>query len=231
MLFQIKGVSIVETEIKEVSESKALLTEAVTLAAQYETYKVYDNLTLTAADSDLTLIKKKIAAIEKARIEISRSMEATKQLVMKPYVDATTCLEKSRLVINKEMTTYRTEQERIRQEQERKLQEAARREEERKRKELEERAKKAEASGKAEKAEELRAKAGEVYVPTPVIQSSVAETKNKPRKVWKYRVTDLKLVPDEYKMIDDVKTGAVVRATKGTLAIPGIEIFSEDSKF
>jgi len=48
-------------------------------------------------------------------------------------------------------------------------------------------------------------------------------------KIWKFEVVDKALVPEDYKQVDMVKVGSVVRATKGTIAIPGIRIFSEDT--
>jgi len=36
------------------------------------------------------------------------------------------------------------------------------------------------------------------------------------------------LIPREYLIPDEVKIGGVVRATKGSIQIPGIEIYSED---
>jgi len=46
--------------------------------------------------------------------------------------------------------------------------------------------------------------------------------------VWKWEVEDKSLVPQDYLVIDATKVGQVVRASKGSVAIPGIRIFSED---
>jgi hypothetical protein len=43
------------------------------------------------------------------------------------------------------------------------------------------------------------------------------------RKVWRFRVVDPAQVPDEYKVVDERKIGAVVKA--GIRNIPGVEIF------
>lgn len=48
-------------------------------------------------------------------------------------------------------------------------------------------------------------------------------------KIWKFEVIDKALVPEDYKQIDMVKVGAVVRASKGGVSIPGIRIFSEET--
>ena len=67
----------------------------------------------------------------------------------------------------------------------------------------------------------------------PAIVIPQTETKvegiSKLRKVWKFRVTDASKVPDQYKKVDEVRLGQVVRATKGTMEIAGVEIYSEDT--
>ncbi len=47
--------------------------------------------------------------------------------------------------------------------------------------------------------------------------------------IWKFEVVDFALLPDQYKMADEVKIGKVVRATKGTVAIPGVKMWPESS--
>ena len=47
------------------------------------------------------------------------------------------------------------------------------------------------------------------------------------RKIPKWRLIDKGLVPSEYLTIDTVKIGAVVRAAKGEIKIPGIEVYFE----
>lgn len=208
-----------------------LIEEAGKLAQQYQIYDVKDNASLVAADQDLTAIKKQRTSIEEARLKISRKLTETADAVMKPYKDAILVLDKVRANINSEISTYKTEQEKIRQEQEAKLREIARKEEEKQRKALEARAQKAAEKGNAEKAAELAEKAKEVHVAAPVVLSEVAETKNKPRQVWKYRITAINEVPREYMIANDTMLGSVARATKGILLIPGVEFYSEDSKF
>lgn len=45
------------------------------------------------------------------------------------------------------------------------------------------------------------------------------------REVWSFEITDPAQVPDEYKVIDEKKIGAVVKA--GVRSIPGVHIFAE----
>jgi hypothetical protein len=44
------------------------------------------------------------------------------------------------------------------------------------------------------------------------------------RDKFEFVIKDPSLVPDEYKCIDEKKIGAVVRASKGTIVIPGVEV-------
>ena len=50
------------------------------------------------------------------------------------------------------------------------------------------------------------------------------------RDVWKFRVVNAALVPNDYKVIDEVKISGVVRATKGTLQIPGIKMSQREGR-
>ena len=86
-----------------------------------------------------------------------------------------------------------------------------------------------EKAGKNEEAEALVE--APVVAPAIVIPQTTTKVEgiSKLRKLWKFRVMDASLVPNDYKVVDEVKLGQVVRATKGTLRIPGVEIYSEDT--
>jgi hypothetical protein len=47
------------------------------------------------------------------------------------------------------------------------------------------------------------------------------------RTVWKFKITNASKVPDQYKIVDEVKVGQVVRALKKQTNIPGIEVYEE----
>lgn len=47
------------------------------------------------------------------------------------------------------------------------------------------------------------------------------------KKVWRFRITDFDALPNEYKVANDTKIGAVVRALKSDTKIPGVEAFEE----
>lgn len=76
------------------------------------------------------------------------------------------------------------------------------------------------------KAENFQSKAAQVvapkveaYIPPVVGQSS--------RTVWKAKIVNVKLVPDEYKVVDTAMLDKIAQATKGQAPIPGVEFYSE----
>jgi hypothetical protein len=112
-------------------------------------------------------------------------------------------------------------------------------------KRLRDEAEEAAAAGRAEEAAKLEAKAAKVVEKADVkaaqLQDRAAATvapviaSNRPvvagissRQVWKHRVTQPSLVPDEYKLIDDAKLGAYGRAMKQDAKVPGVEFYPED---
>ncbi|MCK4646641.1 MAG: hypothetical protein KAU46_10340 [Candidatus Aminicenantes bacterium] len=128
----------------------------------------------------------------------------------------------------------------------RKIEEEIRaREEEKARKIEEERLKKEEAfekaaaaekAGDTEKAAEELEKAEaseeeeEMLSLEPKFKAKAPETKGTSiKKIWKYRVKNLKLVPREWLKLDEAKTGMAVRSSQGQVEIPGIETYSVDS--
>jgi hypothetical protein len=83
---------------------------------------------------------------------------------------------------------------------------------------LEVKAVKAEEKGKFDKAEEIRSTV--VQVDAPKVDGISYTT------VWKYEITDEKAIPREYLMVNEKAISGVVKATKGSLSIPGVRIFS-----
>lgn len=135
-------------------------------------------------------------------------------------------VEEAERIVKGKAGTYLAEKERRRREDEAKLREAALKQEEERRQEA---ALALEKAGKNKEAEALI----EQPVEVPAVVIPKTETKvegiSKLRKVWKFRVTNAAMVPANYMKVDEVKLGQVVRATKGTLEIPGVEVYSEDT--
>ena len=201
----------IEAKTKDIVAQAELLE--VTTDEQYETVGGFLK-GIVALKKDISSTFDPIAKIQHAA---HRETLVQKKRRMGPVEDA------ERIVRGK-VGTYLDEKERRRREAEKKLQEQARKDEEKRK--LDE-ALALEEEGKTEEAEaviEEPVEAPAVVVPdtTPKVEGI-----SKPRKVWKFRIKDAAQVPAQYMKVDEVKLGGVVRATKGTLKIPGVEIYSE----
>ena len=126
-------------------------------------------------------------------------------------------------ILKTQIKSYIDEVERVRREEERRLQEIARKEEEERR--LAE-ALQAEAEGNKEEAEAILEEPA--YIPMPTVKADIPKVDNRLfRKVWKFKIVDIKKIPIQYLMPDMVKIGGVVRAMKDKTDIPGIQIYEE----
>ena len=133
-------------------------------------------------------------------------------------------LQKAEGIVKAKIREYHLEQERIRKEEEAKLHlEAKKAEEER----LLRMAVEAEQSGEKEEAEMILSSS--VVAPVITIPSQTNGNGISYREVWKFRITNPDFVPDKYKIIDERKVGAVVRALKDKTNIPGIEVYCDKS--
>lgn len=124
--------------------------------------------------------------------------------------------------IKGKMAAYDAKQERIRREEEARLQRVAHRQAEEAA--LREAAA-AEAAGDSEAAEAIMSEP--VAAPPVILPSSTPRTGVTFREVWKFRITDERLIPRQYLMPDAKKIGGVVRAMRDGTQIPGIEVYSE----
>lgn len=187
---------------------------------------VYDNKTLSTANDFLLSIKqlrKEIADTFNPIIE--KAHKAHKEAVnqKKRYEEP---LKEAEKTIKLQIASYMDEQRRIQREAEEK---ARREEEERQKKETEilERAKKYEDAGMKEEAEQIK---NDIPLPKPMEIPSTPELEGiSISRIWKWRVVDKNLIPREYLIVDSAKITSLVKATKGQIKIPGIEIYPEDS--
>lgn len=76
------------------------------------------------------------------------------------------------------------------------------------------------------KAEAIQSKAAQVVAPKvePYIPPIVGQHTS---IIWKARVVDAKLVPNEYKIVDESMLNKFAKATKGKVPVPGVEFYSE----
>ena len=129
-------------------------------------------------------------------------------------------------VIKRAMLSWQQKKEQERRAEEARLVEIQRKEAEK----LAEKARKAEEAGKTEKAEELRQQAQEKELYVPIVAPKVEKVNGISTKtIWKFEIVDESIIPREYLQPNMEKIGAVARATKGTLTIIGIKIYSEET--
>lgn len=138
-------------------------------------------------------------------------------------------LEKASGIIKKRVLAWDSEQQRLREEEERRLREEARKLEEEERLRL---AQEAEEDGASEEmVEEILTQPVRVPYPIP----SLPEPRAPSPKVkgvastttYGFRIVNPSAVPREYWCIDEQKIGRVVRAMRGQITIPGVEVTVE----
>lgn len=135
-------------------------------------------------------------------------------------------IDRAEQIIKKEITLFDDEQERIRRERQAKLQAEA---DEKARKERERLEKRAAGLKTLEKKEEALRAAEEVVAPVVHVEPEIEKTEGEARQtVWKARIVDVDKIPREYMIPNEKAINAVARSTKGQIAIPGVEIYSEN---
>lgn len=159
-----------------------------------------------------------LAEIEKARKTITRPIDEAKKNVMTIFNNLT---HKPELVEAEAKTLLRDWQKECKKRDD-EATAAANAEAERERQRL---LKRADNVKTPEKALSLRRQAELITAPVIVSEKidGVQFAEN-----WTYRVIDEAMIPREYLIIDTKKINAIVKATKGSLIIPGLEIYADD---
>ena len=211
---------MIETALKKFE------TEVVGFPEQAKLIIVHDSQTLEQANEFYNVVKAMMKEIKGFFKPLKiKAKEAHQGLVDKER-ELLDPLEQAANITKPQISSYLDELDRLRREADEKV-----REEERKRERLKEEKLKAaiaaQSSGDLEKVEEIineEIPAAKPFIPVP---SSPKLEGMSIREIWKYRVINIKLVPLPYLMINSVKVGSLVRATKGKVRIPGIETYSE----
>lgn len=135
-------------------------------------------------------------------------------------------IDEAERIVKGRIADYISEQRRIAAAEQQRLQAEADAKAEAERK----RAMAAAAKLKTETLREERIEQAETIV-APVVHVAVAvpETKLAMIVSYGYEIQDEAKVPREYLCVDDRKIGAVVRASKGSIAIPGVRIIRRES--
>lgn len=226
-------------------ESEVMLTNA-------EVVKITNQPQYDSAGELLKAVKGKMKWLESERKKITTPLDTAKKAVQALFGKPKETLQQAESILKQGRLTYEQEQEVIRLALEEKLRKQAEVEENRKRKALEEQAQRQEekaaelrrqaeeANAKEraileekarladEKAEARREKKEEVYVPAPVVASTVQKTKGICTKDnWECKVEDEKVVPREWLIVNEKALTAFAKSTKGTVKIPGVRFYNK----
>ena len=159
------------------------------------------------------------APLKQAAAEAHKRIVAAEKKFLDPLENAEDTLKRICL-------DWRTSEEKKRREEERRLQAEA---DERARKEREKLEKRAASVKTEEKKAELLERAAEIAAPVIAIPVQAVSEGSSFRKVWKARIVDEKAVPREWMVVNEKAIQAHARNTKGSVAIPGVEFYAEES--
>jgi hypothetical protein len=205
-------------------QAQAMAKSAEIMVKDYQGLVVTNNDQNKEAGAARVKIMAKVKELNETRKSMTGPLDDAKSRIMDFFRTPIERLEAARKNIDQAMNRFMIDEEAKRQQEQLKAEEAARKEAEK----LQERAAKAAAAGKTDKAEALAQQAEEKKAVTPIVESKVDKVAGMTQKIiWKYRIINADIIPRSYWMIDETKIGATVRSTKGTLLIPGIEIYPE----
>lgn len=208
----------------------ALVDEIKSELSGITTYQIDTPTTLMRAQEDLKIVKGRAKAVADMRVSITRPLDERRKAVMDFFREAETIVTDVEAVIKKSILSYQQEQERKRRQEEDRLRAEARAKEEAERKRLADEAAKAASIGDVKKAAQLVKQQSQVAFAAPKVPTVEAKVEGvSTRRVWKFRVTDFKALPDDYKQPNEKLLGEVARATRGEVKIPGVEFYAEES--
>lgn len=177
-----------------------------------------------AAAEFLKAVKAKAKELDTKRKSLTAPLDESKRRIMDLFKGPLEFCHNTEWDVKNRISTYLRAEQKKRDDEQRRIDEQRRKEHAK----LEKRADKAEEKGQTAKAEELRDQADTV-AGTPVTVAAPQKVSGvSVKKVWKFRIVDEQKIPREYMIPNEKMIGEVARATKGTLAIPGVEIYSED---
>ncbi len=208
-----------EIQVDHGAESLQVLTYA-------QAYRIDSPARYEESGLELGKVKARIKQLDAERMEMTRPLDESKKKIMDKYRPFLENLDKAKLALESEIRRYAAEQERIRREEQRRVEEAARKEQQRLQALAQAKADKAAAAGKAEKAQEILENVR--HVPVAIVQTIVPKVAGMSmREVWKFRITDPKLIPREYLLVNETMLGKLATATRGAVTVPGVEFCTE----
>lgn len=218
------------------TEIQVQIAETKVMSDGYNNYAIETAEKYQGAADDLRKIKSRTKELDETRKSLTRPIEESKKRIIALFKEPLDYLKRAEDAVKRAMVGWQNEQEKIRQAEQARLADIQRQEAEKLRLEAAKEAARVEklktAAAKANaaaKAEELKAKAEAVAAIEPVVESNVEDVAGiSTKKVWKFKIVDLNKIPRKYMIPDEKYIGQIVRASKGTETIEGIEIYSEN---
>lgn len=175
----------------------------------------------------LRRIKTHAKDLNEKRLEITRPIDESKARIMAMFRPIEDKLKNAENIIKRGILSWEAKIAEENRRQQEIANRAAKEAEERARAALVVKAETAIAEGKPELAVAYVEKAEAVIVaPVNVAVERRASGISIP-KIWKFKIIDPNLIPDEFWILDETKIGKVVKAMKETTKIPGVEAFEE----
>jgi len=211
-----------ENNIVIPAETQKQIDQAENELQTVKSYVICNDQQYSGTADMLKSIKAKINTLETKRKDITSPMDSAKKAVMDLFRPALEKLEGAERMLKNKMMDYQHELDRKASAAQALLDEQARKD----RAKLEARAEKAAAKGDTDKADDLQAQATAVVAPVvEAAKPKVAGVNTVTR--WKFRIKDDKLIPREYLIPNEKVLQALATSSKGSLAIPGVEFYSE----
>jgi len=218
----------------EKNEIKILETQALSLPEQAKQIQIVDDNSLHKGNEFIHVcrqLRKKIAVTMDPIIKRAHGVHQ-EALAQKRKLEGP--LKQAEEIVGPRIASYKRKiEEEIRAQEEEKERKLA--EEKKKKEEALEKAAALEKAGDKEKADEEFEKAEKIEEEEALLAEEPKFKRKAPdtpgtsiRKIWKWRLKNLKEVPIEYLKLDEVKIGDAVRTAKGEIEIPGIEIYADD---
>jgi len=209
-----------------IAKNNELVNESESLLKEAKTISVYDTASMDTATILLKGNKELLKKINNTFDPIiKKTNEAHKEAVAqkKQYAEIPLRVEK---LLKTKIGSYLDEQRRKAEA------EAKREQEEEQRKAEERRLAEAEELEKQGHTQEAQAVLDQEII-TPKIQAAPVEKSAglSTRVIWKYRITNINLIPREYMVPNETMIGSKVRTDKDKTNIPGIEAYRETTAY
>jgi hypothetical protein len=211
LLLTTKAVAIVSISPEHDPAVTALYKESLSILAHAEALAITKPEDMKLATDDISLISKVQKAIEAKRKDYVTPIREHLDAINISFKDFTAPLNNADTITRQKIKTYNLDQQRKQREQEQinnLRMEAA--------------------------TKEAALNEGELSEPVQLVEVVEAQKKvvtglgsTGMRDNWTYTVTDFKLLPDEYKIVNASALNAFIKSNKDTRPIPGVRIYND----